>query len=113
MEFKIKLSRMTQDQIRKLAEFIHIYHTNVDELIESQLIMWLRMTEPKFSDAGDCPHCYLQGDKTKLKGIPMLDAEKEGIIHIGKNTDRSLLNDMQFVICPRCMWWGHPFVQKS
>ena len=108
MEMNLKLSRLTQEEFRKLAELVRVKHVNLDELIETQLLAWLRSTEKKFSDAGQCPSCSLRSMVSELKGMPVLEAEKEGLITIGVSTDRTLLKNTNYVICPRCLWWGIP-----
>ena len=108
MEMKLTLSRLTQEDVNKLQKYARISCVQLDALVETQLIAWLRSMEKKFADAGECPSCFLRGVNSQLKGMAILDAEKEGLIVIGPNTDRELLKRTLYVICPRCLWWGVP-----
>jgi hypothetical protein len=108
MEMKLTLSRLTPDELRKILDFSRIKKVNLNNLVETQLLTWLRAMEQKFTDAGPCPSCRLRGAKSKMKGMPILDAEREGLIEIGPKSDRDLLKNTQYVICPRCLWWGFP-----
>jgi hypothetical protein len=108
MEMKLTLSRLTPDDLRKLLEFSRIKKVNLNNLVETQLFAWLRAMEQKFADAGPCPSCRLRGVKSEMKGMPILDAEREGLVEIAPKSDRDLLKRTQYVICPQCLWWGFP-----
>jgi len=108
MDIRLNLSRLTESEVTKLWEFARINKVNLDHLVETQLRAWLQIQEKRFEDAETCPSCSLRGVTSPLKGIPILEAEKDGWIEIGPNTDRSLLVNTLYVICPKCMWWGIP-----
>ncbi len=108
MEMKLSLSHLSQEDMDKIRKFARISSIPLDAIIETQLIAWLRAMEKKFTDAGPCPACSLRGVDSQLKGRPLLEAEKEGLIEIGPNIDRELLKNTQYVVCPKCLWWGVP-----
>ncbi len=113
MEMKLTLTRLTAEDVNKLREYARINRVDLDGLVETQLVAWLRIMEEKFTDAGDCPSCSLSGVNFRLKGIPILAAEKEGLIKIGRNIDEELLKRTLYVVCPRCLWWGIPGVPEK
>jgi hypothetical protein len=108
MEMKLLLSHLSQEDMGKIREFARISRIPLDAIIETQLIAWLQVMEKKFTDAGPCPACSLRGVESQLKGRPILEAEKDGLIKIESNIDRELLRNTQYVVCPRCLWWGVP-----
>ena len=108
MEIKLTLSRLSESDVTSLHNFAKISQVNLDELVEIQLLAWLQTQKEKFTDAGSCPSCSLRGVTSQLKGRPILEAESDGLVTIGANTDRSRLAQMLYVICPKCLWWGIP-----
>lgn len=59
-----------------------------------------------FTHAGTCPHCK----KNNMQGMPILEAEKKGIVVINSDSIRQMAqkHETQFVLCPDCGWWGYP-----
>ncbi len=108
MDIRFSLTRLTEQDLKELHAFARANHVNLAELVETQLLAWLECMREKFSDAGPCPCCSLGGKESVLKGMPILDAEREGLISIGPRTSRHLLENTLYVVCPQCLWWGMP-----
>ena len=108
MTVTFSMPGLTTQDLERLHEFARTTNVSLDAIVQRTLRAWLSCMEQKFSDAGLCPSCSLRGIDMTLKGLPILQAEIDGLVVIGPNTNRSLLNNMLYVICPACLWCGFP-----
>ena len=105
MDLHLNFSPEEEKEIRDYARAMRV---RLQELVELQVKAWLATARQKFSSAGPCPSCSLRGVQSELKGMPILEAEHEGLIRIGPRTNRNLITGTQYVVCPKCLWWGFP-----
>lgn len=107
----VRLRSLDAEGLDKVRSYFKAHNTDLDTFVEGTLVKYLRSCEETFEDVMDCPHCHLvSGRKVPLKGLPLLEAEKRGLIRLRSQETRDYAesNGTYFVICLDCLWWGFP-----
>lgn len=104
----LNLTRISENQLLDIRSHATLHNINLHELIEAQLLAWLRARESKFEDVGLCPSCLLNDTRSILKGMAVVDAEREGLVKIGKGINWETLDKTLYVVCLKCLWQGVP-----
>jgi hypothetical protein len=107
----LELKGITEDEMERINKYLRIHKMDISDFVEDSLRKYLITSETTFEDSGDCPNCYLKGQKgKKLKGLPLLEAEEKGLVTIKTEETREWArkNETFFVICLDCLWWGFP-----
>ena len=119
MNTNFELNNLTSEELEQIKTHLKIQGKNINDVIESHLKKILFYSKNTFKELEDwnCPSCFLTKHKEiKLKGIPILEAEKLGLIKLttddyGKKFIKE--NNTHYAVCPVCFWSGIPDVKNN